>query len=147
MNQADLEQQALEQLRRGDLRAAHQTLAVLLRHRPADVALRRRIQQVESLIRQREETQARIQAEPLRYAHAYIQAGRLAEGLQLLRAALARDPNNERLRTLALQVARKLREQVPAEAPAQAVDPEAQRRAAERARREAEAEAEARRQV
>ena len=38
------------------------------------------------LIKQREQAQERIHAEPLRYAHAYIKAGRLAEGLQLLRA-------------------------------------------------------------
>ena len=107
--QAALEQQALEELRRGDLRAAHRTLSILLQHRPDDVALQRRIQQVEHLVQQRE---ARIQAEPLRYAHAYIQAGRLAEGLQLLRSALARDPQNQRLRELALEVARRLKDQV-----------------------------------
>ena len=113
--QAVLEQHALEQLRRGDLRAAHQTLSTLLRYRPNDSQLRNRIQQVEHLVRQREEAQARIQAEPLRYAHAYIQAGRLVEGLKLLRAALAKDPGNQRLRDLALDVAARLRRQ--AEAP------------------------------
>jgi hypothetical protein len=107
--QAALEQQALEELRRGDLKGAHRTLSVLLQHRPDDVALQRRIQQVEHLVQQRE---SRIQAEPLRYAHAYIQAGRLAEGLQLLRSALARDPQNQRLRELALEVARRLKDQV-----------------------------------
>ncbi len=142
--QGALEQQALEELRRGDLRGAHRTLNTLLQFRPSDAALRRRITQVEQLVRQREDAQARIQAEPLRYAHAYIQAGRLAEGLQLLRAALARDPNNARLRELALQVARRLREQVqggsqaPTQPPA-AVDP----RAAEQQRAEAERRAEA----
>ncbi len=112
VDQVALEKGALEQLRRGDLRGAFGTLTILLRHRPNDGALQRRIQQVEALIRQREDAQHRIQAEPLRYAHAYIQAGRLAEGLQLLRAALSRDPNNARLRELALEVARRLRTQV-----------------------------------
>ena len=119
--QAVLEQHALEQLRRGDLRSAHQTLSTLLRYRPNDSQLRNRIQQVEHLVRQREEAQARIQAEPLRYAHAYIQAGRLVEGLKLLRAALAKDPSNQRLRDLALEVAARLRKQ--AEAPVRAEVP------------------------
>ncbi len=110
--QAVLEQRALEQLRRGDLRAAHQTLSTLCRLRPDDSQLRNRILQVEQLVRQREEAQVRIQAEPLRYAHAYIQAGRLVEGLKLLRAALAKDPANQRLRELALEVAARLRKQV-----------------------------------
>ncbi len=109
-----LEQHALEQLRRGDLRSAHQTLSTLLRYRPNDAQLRNRIQQVEHLVKQREEAQARIQAEPLRYAHAYIQAGRLVEGLKLLRAALAKDPGNQRLRDLALEVAGRLRQQAEA---------------------------------
>ncbi|MEO1334307.1 MAG: hypothetical protein AAFV29_01630, partial [Myxococcota bacterium] len=109
--QAVLEQHALEQLRRGDLRAAHQTLSTLLRYRPNDSQLRNRILQVEHLVKQREEAQARIQAEPLRYAHTYIQAGRLVEGLKLLRAALAKDPSNQRLRELALDVAARLRSQ------------------------------------
>lgn len=109
--QAALEQQALEQLRRGDLRSAHGTLKLLAQLRPGDPGIRRRIAQVEQLVHQRDEAQNRIQAEPLRYAHAYIKAGRLAEGLQLLRSALAKDPHNERLRDLALEVARRLRKQ------------------------------------
>ena len=107
--QAALERQALEQLRRGDLRGAHGTLGVLAQLRPGDQRLQRRLKQVAELIAKRNEARERMRAEPLRYAHAYIKAGRLQEGLRLLRAALARDPENERLRTLALQVARRLK--------------------------------------
>ncbi|MCK6545668.1 hypothetical protein L6R52_07345, partial [Myxococcota bacterium] len=115
MDASKLEQQALELLKRGDLPGAHQTLTALLQLRPNDQGLRARIKQVESILQQRAESQARIQAEPLRYAHAYIQAGRLAEGLQLLRGALAKDPSNQRLRELALEVARRLQAQVQAQ--------------------------------
>src|SRR5689334_20821930 len=104
MDASKLEHQALELLKRGDLAGAYDTLNALLQLRPNDQALRSRIRQVETIIQQRNESQARVQAEPLRYAHAYIQAGRLAEGLQLLRGALARDPSNQKLRELALEV-------------------------------------------
>ncbi len=104
----DLERKALGELRQGDLNGARETLVSLLELQPSDQALMRRVQQLDLLIRQRRQTLARIQAEPLRYANAYIDAGRRAEGLQLLRAALARDPNNEGIRKQALELAREL---------------------------------------
>lgn len=108
--QAALERQALDQLRRGDLRGARGTLGVLSELRPADDRVTRRLAQVEALIDKRESARARIASEPLRFAHAYIKSGRLEEGLKLLRAALAQDPGNARLRELALQVARRLKQ-------------------------------------
>ena len=48
--QAALEQQALEQLRKGELNEAHTTLRALLELRPTDQALKHRLQQVEQLI-------------------------------------------------------------------------------------------------
>jgi hypothetical protein len=144
-----LEHLALDLLKRGDLPGAHRTLLELAQLRPNDQALRGRITQVEAIIAQRQESQQRIQAEPLRYALAYLKAGRLAEGLQLLRDALARDPTNVKLRELALEVARKLQAQVatragpiPTPAPQMALpgaDPmRARREAEERTKREAE---------
>ncbi|MEO1233160.1 MAG: tetratricopeptide repeat protein [Myxococcota bacterium] len=114
--QIALEREALEQIRRGDLRGARGTLAMLCQLRPSDPQIRRRLSQVEDLIQRRELAKQRVASEPLRYAHAYIKAGRLQDGLKLLRAALAKDPNNARLRELALQVARRLREDAEARA-------------------------------
>jgi len=54
--------------------------------------------------------QAQIMAQPLQYAHAYLQAGRLAESLQLLRIELARNPSNRQVRDLALSVARRIQD-------------------------------------
>ena len=54
--------------------------------------------------------QAQIMAQPLQYAHAYLQAGRLAESLQLLRIELARNPANRQVRDLALSVARRIQD-------------------------------------
>ena len=127
--QAALERQALEQLRRGDLRGAHGTLGLLAQLRPRDDQIHRRLEQVEELIARRSEARERMRAEPLRYAHSYIKAGRLDEGLRLLRAALAKEPNNTRLRDLALQVAQRLRSR------ADAGDAAPERRTAEAALR------------
>lgn len=115
---AALEREALDQLRRGDLRGAYGTLTLLCELRPDDPELKRRRSQVQVLLERRSETRARMEAEPLRFAHAYIKAGRMGEGLRLLRAALARDPDNARLRDLALQVAKRLRAIEEAQVPA-----------------------------
>lgn len=104
-----MERQALEQLRKGDLRAARGTLSILAKLRPDDEKLRRRLDQVTELIEKRRDAHDKMQSEPLRYAHAYIKAGRLEEGLRLLRAAIVKDPDNDRLRTLAVQVARRIK--------------------------------------
>jgi tetratricopeptide (TPR) repeat protein len=107
---AELERRALEELRKNDLDGARGTLTALLQLRPRDQRLRERIAQIDRHIAKRNEMQAQIRADPLRYAKAYIQAGRLAEGLQLLRQVLAQDPDNHPVRELALDVARRLRQ-------------------------------------
>lgn len=127
--QAALERQALEQLRRGDLRGARGTLTMVAQLRPDDVRIRRRLEQVDALIAKREDARTRMEAEPLQYAHAYIKAGRLEEGLRLLRAALAKDPENARLRELALEVARRIkRDEVPWSSPASPSEPAGEER-------------------
>jgi hypothetical protein len=109
---AELEQQALSQLRVGDLVGAHRSLVALLHHRPDDRALSRRIQQVEALLQQRKVPEPAVSAsEPLTQAYQCIRDGHLAQGLRLLRVAIERDPSNERLRQLALEVARRLQSQ------------------------------------
>ena len=110
MDAAELERRALEELRKNDLDGARGTLTALLQLRPRDQRLRERIAQIDRHIAKRNEMQAQIRADPLRYAKAYIQAGRLAEGLQLLRQVLAQDPDNHPVRELALDVARRLRQ-------------------------------------
>ncbi len=142
---ADLERQALEQLRAGDLRGARGTVLVLLQHRPDDERWRGRLTQIEEHLRRQLSVQKSIKEDPVRFAQTYIRAGRLAEGLQLLRNALAKDPSNDAVRELALDVARQLRDArqgIAADAP---VRSEARRQAEEEAR--AAAEAEARRQA
>jgi hypothetical protein len=145
-----LELKALDLLKQGDLSGAHRALLEILSIRPNDQALKNRIAQVEHIMAQRQQSQQKMHQEPLRYAVAYIKAGRLTEGLQLLRDALARDPTNVKLRELALEVARKLQSEVaarpgpiPTPAPQMQLpgaDPlRAKREAEERARREAEA--------
>lgn len=105
-----LESQALSALSAGDLVTAHRALLSLSFQRPGDPTLADRIEQVETLLRERLAAEDRIRAAPLRFAHTYIQSGRLAEGLSLLREAIVRDPENQELRETALDVARRLRD-------------------------------------
>lgn len=98
--EVELERAALQYLRVGDLKSAHQVLVSLEQRHPQRARLRQRIEQLESLIARHEASRARMESEPLRYAHAYIKVGRLREGLQFLRAAWAKDASNDRLKQL-----------------------------------------------
>ena len=107
-NDVELERDALLRLREGDLHGAYRVLSILATRRPADDQLRQRIRQIEALIARQSDAQPRMAAEPLRYAHAYIKAGRLEEGLRFLHQALNQDPSNDRVRDLARQVSERI---------------------------------------
>jgi hypothetical protein len=157
----ELEREALEQLRRGDLEGARGTLTLLLQERPDDGKLRQRIAQIDAHLAKRRELESRVRADPAKYARAYIEARRLPEALQILRQALTHDPKNEALRAMALAVARQIQSQQtrppsprtpphdpgaarsPTRAPAPEAEPPA-REAEEQARIRAEAEERAR---
>lgn len=108
---AQLEREALDLIREGDLEGARDALTMLLQKRPDDRKLRQRIAQIDAHLAKRGEVERKVRDEPERFAKAYIMAGRWGEALQLLRQDMTLDPKNERLRDLALSLARRIRAQ------------------------------------
>ena len=102
-----LEHLALLALNEGDLSGAGDVLRRLVDLRPGDSELLARTQQLEALAAQQAEAKEKIKRSPLRFAQTYIQVGRYVDALRLLRMALKQDPENERLKALALEVGRR----------------------------------------